>query len=373
LRGTGLVVFISIGLVLNGAAVAVLAHTIWVMGWNLKEKPTLKRFAIASLSLGYGFGGFLFTILISAWPELTPKMDGWAWLLVQTILSAAVMLLRMYFMYRHDVDAEASRDIPETCEADPPASIWHELKWRLDAFWWSEGWHSALCSLMFVSVGIAIGLGITVNTVTASLLTTANYGSVGYPTSRDIFEAALTFLGCQVLGRIITLSLQGLGDCSHWVFIGGNAMQLAAFAMLWARGGEAHFFLISSAICGIALGISWTIWPLIVTLHFPGGVEAVQINFGIIFLAIAIFCPVLSACTDHILLATAPRIAGCEIVDGVDFRGPSCYDTVFLSYTMFALLALGTSSAAAAILVHQKMKTRKDNGPELQQQDSVGI
>ena len=31
----------------NGAAVAVLAHTIWVMGWNLKEKPTLKRFAIA--------------------------------------------------------------------------------------------------------------------------------------------------------------------------------------------------------------------------------------------------------------------------------------------------------------------------------------
>ena len=182
-------------------------------------------------------------------------------------------------------------------------------------------------------------------------------------------------------------------------------MQLAAFAMLWARGGEAHFFLLSNAICGIALGISWTIWPLIVTLHFPGGSEAVQINFGIVrlfpslslspccwfplssltflssfssfilqfFLAIAIFCPVLSACTDRILLATAPTIAGCEIVDGVDFRGASCYDTVFLAYTMFALLALMTSSAAAAILIHRKIKMRKDDRPELQQQDTVGI
>ena len=363
--------FISIGLILNGAAVAVLAHTIWVMGWNLKEKPTLKRFAIASLSLGYGFGGFLFTILISAWPELTPKMDGWAWLLVQTTLSAAVMILRILFMYRNDVDAEAPPGGSASQVSGVTPSIWHELKWRLDAFWWSEGWHSALCSLMFMSVGIAIGLGITVNTVTASLLTTANYGVVGYPTSRDIFEAALTFLGSQVLGRIITLSLQGLGDCSHVVFIGGNAMQLAAFAMLWARGGEPTFFLISSAICGIALGISWTVWPLIVTLHFPGGVEAVQINFGLIFVSIAIFCPVLSACTDHILLATAPTIAGCEIVDGVDFRGPSCYDTVFMVYTMFALLALVTSSAAAAILVHRKMKRGKDKGPELQRQHTV--
>ena len=208
LRGTGLVICISIGFVLNGAALGVLAHTIWVTGWNLREKPTLKRFGIASLSLGYGFGGFLFTILISAWPGLSPKMDGWAWLLVQTILSAIVMLLRIFFMYRIDVDEAPPITTTESCREDPPASIWHELKGRLDAFWWSEGWHSAMCGLMFVSVGIAIGLGITVITVTASLLTTANYGIVGYPTSRDIFESVLTFLGCQVLGRIITLSLQ---------------------------------------------------------------------------------------------------------------------------------------------------------------------
>lgn len=91
----------------------------------------------------------------------------------------------------------------------------------------------------------------------------------------------------------------------------------------------------------------------------------------LIFVSIAIFCPVLSACTDHILLATAPTIAGCEIVDGVDFRGPSCYDTVFMVYTMFALLALVTSSAAAAILVHRKMKRGKDKGPELQRQHTV--
>ena len=49
-----------------------------------------------------------------------------------------------------------------------------------------------------------------------------------------------------------------------------------------------------------------------------------QINFGIFFLTIAFWCPVLSVCTDLILTATAPGIDGCEIVDGDDFRGPSC-------------------------------------------------
>ena len=48
----GLVVVLGIGLVLNGSAVVVLAHTFWVMGPNLGHRPTLERVAIASMSLG---------------------------------------------------------------------------------------------------------------------------------------------------------------------------------------------------------------------------------------------------------------------------------------------------------------------------------
>lgn len=83
-----------------------------------------------------------------------------------------------------------------------------------------------------------------------------------------------------------------------------------------------------------------------------------QINFGIFFLTIAFWCPVLSVCTDLILTATAPGIDGCEIVDGGDFRGPSCYSSVFLTYTMLALLAL-LASVAAAALIHRKIRTER--------------
>ena len=171
------------------------------------------------------------------------------------------------------------------------------------------------------------------------------------------------FLGCQVVGRLGTMGLQGLGDNSHHLFVVGNAMQLAAFALLWARGGEPLYFLIAATLCGIALGTSWTIWPLCVSLHFPGGAGALQINFGIFFLTIAFWCPVLSVCADLILTATAPDIDGCEIVNGDDFRGPSCYSSVFLCYTMLALLAL-LASVAAAALIHRKIRAeRKRNAP----------
>ena len=52
LRGVGLVAVLGLGLVLNGAAPVVLAHTFWVTGPNLGHRPTLKRVAIASMSLG---------------------------------------------------------------------------------------------------------------------------------------------------------------------------------------------------------------------------------------------------------------------------------------------------------------------------------
>ena len=184
------------------------------------------------------------------------------------------------------------------------------------------------------------------------------------------------FLGCQVVGRLGTMGLQGLGDNSHHVFVGSNTMQLAAFALVWARGGEPLYFLIASALCGIALGTTWTVWPvstcgrragrgggltkkkLCVSLHFPGGADALQINFGIFFLTIAFWCPVLSVCADLILTATAPGIDGCEIVNGDDFRGPSCYSSVFLCYTMLALLAL-LASVAAAALIHRKIRAER--------------
>lgn len=72
-----------------------------------------------------------------------------------------------------------------------------------DKFWWAAGEGSAICVLLFVSVGISIGLGVTVGTVTASVLTTANYGVVGYPTERDIFEAALTVRPEAPVGSIL--------------------------------------------------------------------------------------------------------------------------------------------------------------------------
>jgi len=52
LRGVGLVAVLGLGLVANGAAPVVLAHTFWVMGPNLGHRPTLERVAIASMSLG---------------------------------------------------------------------------------------------------------------------------------------------------------------------------------------------------------------------------------------------------------------------------------------------------------------------------------
>lgn len=153
------------------------------------------------------------------------------------------MLLRVAFMYRIDVDKATdfasptlrwrdnsstlrwrdssstlqsrdssatlrSRDSPSTLRwrdssTHTPVGIWEDLKVCFDKFWWAAGEGSAICVLLFVSVGISIGLGVTVGTVTASVLTTANYGVVGYPTERDIFEAALTVRPEAPVGSIL--------------------------------------------------------------------------------------------------------------------------------------------------------------------------
>ena len=110
------------------------------------------------------------------------------------------MLLRVAFMYRIDVDKAA--DVASTT----PVGVWEDLKVRFDKFWWAAGEGSAICVLLFVSVGISIGLLTTVLSVTASLLTTANDGITGYPTERDIFEAALTVRPEASVGSILFVS-----------------------------------------------------------------------------------------------------------------------------------------------------------------------
>ena len=149
----------------------------------------------------------------------------------------ATMLLRAAFMYRMGVD--------EAADVAPPTQVgvWEDLKVRFDKFWWAAGEGSAICVLLFVSVGISIGLLTTVLSVTASLLTTANYGVIGYPTERDVFEAALTVRPeasvdqsfCLSLTPIFRSSSSGARSSAasaRWAY---RASATTRITFLWAR------------------------------------------------------------------------------------------------------------------------------------------